>query len=313
MSTRSVPLTVTMLTECALVVIVTAPLAIAILAKRAYKERKDHVTILFLIAADIFYALSFGYMNVERYIFRPPGYNSSGHSQVPASDCNFHPTCIFMFLSVQVLGSINLSVAVDRLIATVWPTKYYQLGPRASVILMSVPFLVAIFFYVLNCILNYTSEEVISATCPYYSFPHPVLDPFFTYHRLVSTAATIPIYMVIGFLLWRRTVRHRNLNGRQQSNHLAIHLTLAMTTLAAVIFMMVPDIITAAIPRRTLGGDFRLILSCVVLGKAFANFAIYIWRFRELRTLYIQLFTKSFQVRRKTVIDMSSNNLTPIK
>ncbi|WKY07768.1 hypothetical protein Q1695_007328 [Nippostrongylus brasiliensis] len=193
-----------------------------------------------------------------------------------------------------------LFVAIDRLIATIFPIWHFKQEKNYMITLCSIPFIISGIITIVNYYLvrTYNSDVNVDTRC--YDHVYPSLEIFVTAHRCGCIVLSAVIYVVVLLLLNKKFSKasvgniNNELNRQQQKSMHHATVTIGLSTLNAVILMLAPDILIA---MQVFGrGTTYLLLRSLVLNKIMVNFVLFVTRHSEFRRLICSLVQKTSKI-----------------
>ncbi|WKY07771.1 hypothetical protein Q1695_007329 [Nippostrongylus brasiliensis] len=207
------------------------------------------------------------------------------------------------FYGNGVVGEMTLISSIDRLLATTFPIWHYKQRTSYSIIMCSVPFLGSAVLTGLNyfLVVRYDPNELVLSLC--FDQIYPGLEIVVMLHRCGCVVLSVFVYIVVIALLYKKFVRDFAINTRtkalnkcQRKNVIDATLTMGLSTLNTVLFMLIPDLslyfFLISAPTT------YLVLNSLILNKVMFNFVLFLARHREFR----RLFCDMVQSKRKNVI-----------
>ncbi|WKY07770.1 hypothetical protein Q1695_007329 [Nippostrongylus brasiliensis] len=250
--------------EGCVILIANIPLVLIILFLQRLRERKEFLFIAGLSLGDLVYTVGHMLASTRRLI----AVDSREQMFTTRASC---------------MQSVNLAF-------------FYGNG-------VVVPFLGSAVLTGLNyfLVVRYDPNELVLSLC--FDQIYPGLEIVVMLHRCGCVVLSVFVYIVVIALLYKKFVRDFAINTRtkalnkcQRKNVIDATLTMGLSTLNTVLFMLIPDLslyfFLISAPTT------YLVLNSLILNKVMFNFVLFLARHREFR----RLFCDMVQSKRKNVI-----------
>ncbi|EYC04287.1 hypothetical protein Y032_0088g2120 [Ancylostoma ceylanicum] len=288
------------LIEGSIAVILNLPLAAVMLTVKKLRARREFQVIVGLALTDVCFGAAFILTGVDRL----PAINlvnNGGIPAIPRSSCTRYLFVQLLTISYQMQGILSTVVAFDRFIAITFPIKYIKFGRWYNTVIIATPCVIVFIPTFINFMLTYTDETMISSLCVTAEAVYP---GFHSYVLLMRISCILCSGLIYVFIVWRlkqhfarieRTTH--NVGTTQMRNIRRSTVTVGLTTINALLFLVVPDIIA----YFGIGGihtKYATLLYSFYAANVNLNFVILIVRHHEIRNnianiIRVILFRKS--------------------
>ncbi|WKX92431.1 hypothetical protein Q1695_010450 [Nippostrongylus brasiliensis] len=278
------------LCESFLIIIVNLPLVLTILIREGNRTRREFLIIAGMALGDMIYSLGF-FLSITRRLESIV----SPTTMVTRVECMALAPTIALFLGATLIGQMNTVVALDRFLATVFPIWYFQTTIRYPITVLSVAYGISVMALILNWVLVLTNpvekHAEINSLCSFVDSTYPGFRDTLTYYRWVCVVIAAIMYIIVAALIRKRfKITSQSfapsMSKIQNNKIMRSNVTMGMTTLSAVVFLLVPDVmVNFNFPNGELGT--KLFLYSLILNKTMLNFFIFVLRHRELRGIFI--------------------------
>ncbi|KAK6751709.1 hypothetical protein RB195_003243 [Necator americanus] len=307
--------------EGVLILVMDVPFVLVILLFQRFRKRKEFLFIAGVTIGDLIYTV--GYMSVSiRRILTSGSYDGEMtlFTAIDRLIATIHPVwhfkqgfwypaimCLSKLINVKkvYLGrSMNmendLKEELNRRMRAAWTA--FAAVREATDQLADQDLRAHLFDSTLLPALCYaaeTSGDLVSAMC-FDSFYPPFRIPLFI-HRWGCIILSALIYIIVSLLLYKKFARNvvkfrgTQPNVQQKKNLINATITMGLSTLNALLFMFIPDVLLFI--RISKAHLAFLILYSLMLNRIMFNFVLFVIRHREFR----RIFTSIFCSKRRTV------------
>ncbi|EYC38854.1 hypothetical protein Y032_0690g1562 [Ancylostoma ceylanicum] len=297
--------------EGAIAAALNVPLTIAMLATPKLRTRREFQVITGLAATDAVFGLAFVISGVSRiHVMRQ--YCSTAMCEIPLTPRWKCSTLLYVQLitiAFQLQGVLLLAVAVDRLLAVITPIKYLQFNVKYTFVLAAGPYTLVAVATVTNVLIVQNDRTLVSPFC-FISFAvYPGFHDYIILLRIFCVISSASIYIVIVAHLNKHLSRVSAWSREQRSLRRST-FTVGLTTVNAVVFLLVPDVIVY-FDILDWSQSYSAVLYSLSMANVILNALILVFRHREIihsfkRFVFVILFRRSPKAK-NTVMVLSTN------
>ncbi|WKY06557.1 hypothetical protein Q1695_006606 [Nippostrongylus brasiliensis] len=235
--------------EGAAVVILNVPLTIAMIALRKIRCRREFQVIIGLCITDATFGAAFLFSGVLRYPL-VHDISLSGIPLVSRSDCTKRFFVQLLTICYQMQGILSFIVALDRLLAVIFPVKYLKFGNFYNVLIIAAPCVIVLIPTVVNLVLTLNDDSPVSALCLTKEALNPGFHDYMLLMRIISCIGSGMVYGYIALRLKQHFAKHGiqvmgnvKVETNQLRNIRHSTITVGLTTINALVFLLIPDLL----------------------------------------------------------------------
>ncbi|EYC38855.1 hypothetical protein Y032_0690g1562 [Ancylostoma ceylanicum] len=293
--------------EGAIAAALNVPLTIAMLATPKLRTRREFQVITGLAATDAVFGLAFVISGVSRiHVMRQ--YCSTAMCEIPLTPRWKCSTLLYVQLitiAFQLQGVLLLAVAVDRLLAVITPIKYLQFNVKYTFVLAAGPYTLVAVATVTNVLIVQNDRTLVSPFC-FISFAvYPGFHDYIILLRIFCVISSASIYIVIVAHLNKHLSRVSAWSREQRSLRRST-FTVGLTTVNAVVFLLVPDVIVY-FDILDWSQSYSAVLYSLSMANVILNALILVFRHREIihsfkRFVFVILFRRSPKAKNTVMV-----------
>ncbi|KAK6752056.1 hypothetical protein RB195_003466 [Necator americanus] len=215
-------------------------------------------------------------------------FQASEIHRVPRWTCTMKPHVLLLVVAYQLQGVLPLAVAIDRILAIMIPTKYMRFNFRYTIIVAAGPYVFVAIATIIEILISRQDGTKVSSFCLTVTAVSPGFHDYTLLLRIVCVSISALIYLVLISRL-NKHIEKAQINGVQIGSLRRSTITVGLSTVNAVIFLLIPDIIKyLAIYNDSL--THIIILYSLSMTNVDLNALIFGFRHREIATSMRRFF-----------------------
>ncbi|EYC32730.1 hypothetical protein Y032_0002g1067 [Ancylostoma ceylanicum] len=223
------------------------PLVIAMLTNKTLRIRREYQVMIGISVVNIVFGTAFVLSGVNRMAIIQENFYT-GFPLIPRWVCSTRYYVHLLTMAYQLQGVLILTVAIDRLLAIMTPIKYLKFDTRYTIITATGPYFFVVFCTMVNAIITLQDDTPVTPFCLTDRAVSKGFYYFILFLRIGCVFISALIYVVITAQLNKQFARMEKLQvaGRESSQFRSIRrstITVALSTVNAVILLLVPDVI----------------------------------------------------------------------
>ncbi|PAV69986.1 hypothetical protein WR25_10927 isoform B [Diploscapter pachys] len=235
--------------------------------------------------ADIAYGVAFMLIAVRRLELNKQNRTAE---LTDVQDCAFLPALWLHNIATPLLGLIPMTMSFNFFICSVFPLWYLQATHKYTTLIISVPISIGALLMFVNAGVLWGAHYRTSIQCiASNGGADKIVYHMMLFFRIVANLASALIYaFIIAYLTKNHGGKIRQLSQQQRKMHRNAKITLGIVTANSMIFLFFPDILLFVDPWQ-ITKRYSTLLYSMTLSKTTINIAIYMWRYRELRSIIL--------------------------
>ncbi|KAL6737632.1 hypothetical protein Aduo_011259 [Ancylostoma duodenale] len=288
------------LIEGSIAVILNLPLAVAMLFVKKLRNRREFQVIVGLAMTDVCFGAAFILTGIDRL----PAINlvdNGGIPSIPRSSCTKRLFVQLLTISYQMQGILSTVVASDRFIAITFPIKYIKFGRWYHIVIIATPGVIVFVPTLVNLMLTIDDETMVSSLCITAEAVYPGFHSYVLLMRIICILCSGLLYVFIAARLKQHFARIEkrchNVETTQMRNIRRSTVTVGLTTVNALLFLVFPDVI-AYFGVGGIHTKYATLLYSFYAANVNLNFVILMVRHQEIRN-NILYFIRVIILRRR--------------
>uniref|UniRef100_A0A1I8AA16 G_PROTEIN_RECEP_F1_2 domain-containing protein n=1 Tax=Steinernema glaseri TaxID=37863 RepID=A0A1I8AA16_9BILA len=255
----------------------TIPVIFVIYFSRHLRSSIELVLVGGLLVADAVLALANAGSGIERMISIGLG---TEKETLPISKCYFSPYVFMFAFCYQTIGLMTLAVSLERFAAVFFPLLYLKYTRFQGYFMVIAVFVFGTSTYLAAIPLHIDVQDQVSAFCFATTTLNPAVMKSLRMLRFVTVTLSVVIYVPVLLRVYS-ILSDKSLSVGSNHQVARLSLTIGLTSLAALFFVLIPDVIIVF----DLFGlkQFHVLSYSVNLFKGVFNLAVYSTKHRALR------------------------------